>query len=390
MGKIVDISHHQGTIDFSAFAKEVDLAIVRVQYGSTTEDRTHKRNQSELKKYGVPFGTYAYGRFVSVNDAIVEAKDAIARTDRSAKFIVLDVEKDTIDSCGTKNLAEASQAFINTLSKAGFKTGFYVSHEIYKKYGLDKVKADFLWLPRYGADNGTKNKKPDYPCDLWQYTQKGKVAGVSGYVDLNDINGSKSLAWFSGNGGSKKTTSSTSSEKKETQIGQAIIKVDKLNIRKSPSLKAEIVGTALEDQKFPVYEKKGDFLRIAKDKWISNADGKYATFKSGSSSSSGSIIKYKVVAGDNLWDLSKKYGTTVNAIKKLNNLKSDTIYVGQILKIESANKSSASSKKYYVVKSGDVVSKLATRYGSTIDEIRKWNGLDKNYTIYVGQKLRVK
>jgi len=397
MGKIVDISHHQGTIDFSKFSKEVDLAIVRVQYGSTVEDRTHKRNQSELKKYGVPFGTYAYGRFVSVKDAVVEAKDAIARTDKSAKFIVLDVEKDTIDSCGTKNLAEASQAFIDTLSKAGFKTGFYVSHEIYKKYNLDKVKADFLWLPRYGADNGTKSKKPDYPCDLWQYTQKGKVAGVSGYVDLNDVNGSKPLSWFVGGLVPKKESSvvaSPASSSKEKAIGEAVIKVDSLNIRSSASLDSKVVGTALKNQKFPVYEKKDYFLRINKGKWISNKDGKYATYKSnsssGSSSKPSSSTTYKVVKGDTLWDLSKKFKTTVGAIKSLNGLKSDTILVGQTLKIPGTSKTSNSQAKYHTVVKGDVVSKLAVKYGSTIDQIKAWNKLDKNYTIYVGQKLRVK
>ncbi len=52
-------------------------------------------------------------------------------------------------------------------------------------------------MPRYGADNGSPSKKPDYPCDLWQFTQKGKVAGISGYVDLNQpLN--KSLSYFLG------------------------------------------------------------------------------------------------------------------------------------------------------------------------------------------------
>ena len=66
------------------------------------------------KEYGVPFGHYAYGCYVSVQDAIVEANDFMARADKEAKFLVLDVEDDTLASCGAANLAKASQAFIDT------------------------------------------------------------------------------------------------------------------------------------------------------------------------------------------------------------------------------------------------------------------------------------
>lgn len=200
MGKIVDLSHHQPSnkINWSLASKDIDLAIIRVQYGSKDEDTEHKNHVANAKKYGIPFGHYAYGCFVSVNDAIVEANDFLKRADKEAKFLVLDVEKDTVKACGTKNLAQASQAFIDTCKKAGFKVGLYVSHELYKQYGMDKVKADFLWLPRYGSDNGTPQTKPAYPCDLWQYSQKCKVAWYDGFVDLNLLNGSKPLEWFTG------------------------------------------------------------------------------------------------------------------------------------------------------------------------------------------------
>ena len=38
--------------------------------------------------------------------------------------------------------------------------------------------------------------KPDFTCDLWQYTESGSVAGIKGSVDLNVLNGSKPLSWF--------------------------------------------------------------------------------------------------------------------------------------------------------------------------------------------------
>ena len=202
VGKIIDISEHQGVIDFAKLKNEVDLVIIRVQYGSQKIDKRYKEYVAECKKYGIPFGHYAYACFVSVEDAKVEAKDFLQRADKDAKFLVVDVEEVT-----TKNPADlvpATQAFIDYLKQAGVqKVGLYTGHHFYKQYGMDKVKADFLWIPRYGKNDGTPDKKPDFPCDIWQYTDKGKIAGINGYVDLNMLIGSKPLEYFTGKGSVK-------------------------------------------------------------------------------------------------------------------------------------------------------------------------------------------
>lgn len=218
---IVDISHHQPSnkINWAQAAKEVALAIIRVQYGSRTIDQEYKNHVANCKKYGIPFAHYAYGCFVSVQDAIVEAQDFLNRIDKEAKFLVLDTEDDTVKACG-KDVARASQVFIDTCKKAGYKTGFYVSHHLYTQYGLNNVKADFLWLPRYG-------NQPNFPCDLWQYTDRGRVGWYSGNLDLNKIIGSKSLSWFLGEKEDMRVTPSKKDyegHRFETAIKKAIIK----------------------------------------------------------------------------------------------------------------------------------------------------------------------
>jgi GH25 family lysozyme M1 (1,4-beta-N-acetylmuramidase) len=197
MGKIADISKWQGTIDWSKASKELDLAIIRVQYGSSTIDSKYKEYVSGAKKYNVPFGHYAYAKFVSVNDAIQEAKDFWARSDKSAQFHVVDVEE--ITTTNPSDLVPATQAFIDYLHSQGAKkVGLYSGDYFYKSNGLSKVKADFLWIARYGSNNGSSGTKPTTACDLWQYTSTGSVSGISGYVDLNTINGSKPLTYFTG------------------------------------------------------------------------------------------------------------------------------------------------------------------------------------------------
>ncbi|MBC6300292.1 GH25 family lysozyme [Listeria booriae] len=206
MAKILDISHHQtpGQFDWDKLKKELDGIIIRVQFGTNLIDRQYKNFIAKAKQHGIPFGLYAFGMFVSVADAKIEAQNFLKRGDNEAKFWVLDVEKETISACGTKNLAAASQAFIDVLKAAGKKTGFYYEHQYVGKYNLASVKADFTWIPRYGTNNGNKqpNYAPKIACDLWQYTSMG-LAGSGKPVDLSDIHGDKPVSYFFGSKSSR-------------------------------------------------------------------------------------------------------------------------------------------------------------------------------------------
>ncbi|MGM9986147.1 MAG: GH25 family lysozyme [Bacillaceae bacterium] len=196
-GLIVDISHHQPSakIDWKKATESVALMIIRVQYGSETIDREYKNHVANCKKFYIPFGHYAYSLFKNVEDAKVEAENFIKRADKDAKFLVLDVEELTT---AKEDVVKASQAFIDVCKKAGFKTGLYTGHHFYEPYQMNKVKADFLWIPRYSASGREPYIKPKYPCDIWQYTETGKVNFYNGNIDLNRLNGNKDLEWFIG------------------------------------------------------------------------------------------------------------------------------------------------------------------------------------------------
>ncbi|PQD95674.1 peptidoglycan endopeptidase [Pradoshia eiseniae] len=102
---------------------------------------------------------------------------------------------------------------------------------------------------------------------------------------------------------------------------------------------------------------------------------------------SASAAVVTVVKGDTLSQLAVKYNTTVSAIKKENNLTSDMIYIGQTLNIGESSSASASTQKY-TVKSGDSLWKIATKYNTTVSNLKSWNNL-KSDTIYPGQVLIV-
>lgn len=202
MGYIVDLSKWNNKINWPVAAPQIEFAICRVQYGSNLVDHLYNEHVANLERYGIPHAAYAYGCFVSIADAIVEAKDFLARVNPNAKFLVLDVEDDTVKSMKSKgnlnDLAKASQAFIDTCKAAGWKVGFYVAHHMYGDYNLQSVQADFIWLPRYGTNDGKPQKKPSYPCDIWQYTDNGYIDGI-GKVDINLLEGDKTVGWYINN-----------------------------------------------------------------------------------------------------------------------------------------------------------------------------------------------
>ena len=117
---------------------------------------------------------------------------------------------------------------------------------------------------------------------------------------------------------------------------------------------------------------------------------------------------YTVKAGDSLWAIANKYGTSIQQLKQWNNLSSNFIYPGKQLAVQvstptknnqvatdtKVNKPSVqptqptSAAKSYVVRPGDSLWAIATRHGVTIQQLKQWNNLRSNY-IYAGNQLRV-
>ena len=96
---------------------------------------------------------------------------------------------------------------------------------------------------------------------------------------------------------------------------------------------------------------------------------------------------YTVVSGDTLSGIASKYGTTYQKLAEYNGIADpNKIYPGQQIKIPGSNSSSA----YYTVVTGDNLTKIANRYGATVNQLVSWNNISNPNLIYPGQKLRVK
>lgn len=196
IGKIIDVSEWQGVIDWpQVIADDVSLSIIRVQDGSTHQDLKYMENIQKCISAGGKYAVYAYFRGASTADAQQEARDFYNRTQRVVAgkqqpvFYALDIESVEMGGAASQMRAgvEAYMNQLNTLGIPDNKIVLYIANHLYASFNLNVARAGAIWIPSYGRNDGTvaNSLRPTHPYDLWQYSSKGSINGITGNVDLN-------------------------------------------------------------------------------------------------------------------------------------------------------------------------------------------------------------
>lgn len=102
-------------------------------------------------------------------------------------------------------------------------------------------------------------------------------------------------------------------------------------------------------------------------------------------------ITYVIQPGDTLSGIARRYGTTVTALTQLNKLSDpDKIYAGNTLKVPENGTGVGSSTQYYTIRTGDTLSEIARRFGTTVSALTRLNGISDPDKIYAGNRIRIK
>lgn len=188
--KGIDVSYAQGAIDWKKVkASGVEFAMLRASRGPlsstrpASEDTTFRTNVTQALEAGLQVGVYHYLYAHTVSEAKQEAKFFI-KTISPYKItypVVLDVEEQSQANLGKNKLTKVVKAFLDEVSAAGYYAMLYSNKSWLTNYlDMSKLTSCEVWLAQW-------NTVPTYSGDfgMWQYTCKGIVSGIDGYVDLN-------------------------------------------------------------------------------------------------------------------------------------------------------------------------------------------------------------
>ncbi|MBO4457524.1 MAG: glycoside hydrolase family 25 protein [Butyrivibrio sp.] len=190
----IDVSRFQGEIDWAQVAKDgIEFAYIRVGYRGSTEgaitiDDTFEANIQGAIENGIDVGVYFYSQAINEEEALEEAKVVLETISQyETKYpVVLDVESADSDAARTNNLSSEQyekvvDTFCKAIEDAGHKSMVYGNLKTFTLLvNAEHVDDKDIWIAYY-------DQPLYYPYyfNIWQYSSKGKVAGIEGNVDLN-------------------------------------------------------------------------------------------------------------------------------------------------------------------------------------------------------------
>jgi lysozyme len=252
---IIDVSEHQGKIDWKKVAKNknVEAVIIRIGYGQNIQKQDDKRATDNIEgciKYGIPFGFYIYSYAKTVDTVKGEAEHMLRFAKKYNNKISLPLYYD-IEEPGTgAGSRQRYLAYAKIIKAAGYVPGLYTGEYWYNTY-ISADISDTKWIAKYGTNNGKHQIKPNikYAYDLWQYTSKAAVDGIAGGVDASVV---MNKDWMKSSGTAK------AKETKTATVKVRVTAKSGLNCREKASTSAAILGAFTYNSKLTLIEKTSD------------------------------------------------------------------------------------------------------------------------------------
>lgn len=295
MKKGIDVSEHNGKIDWQTVKNSgIEFAIIRLGWignkNNHTLDKKFEENYINAKNAGLQIGVYVYS-YVENSEAMQNAISWVQEKLMGKTLdypLFLDVEDNQISSLEKETLTTLCRQFCERVTN--FKTGVYANLDWFtNKLNVNDLTNYKIWLAQWTS---ASMHSANFKVDMWQYSSKGSISGISGNVDMNyclncedngNITGLLSL----------------------DEIAKKVIKGDYGN---GEERKQKLTNAGYNYNE--VQNKVNEILKATS-------------------------VNYTVKSGDTLSEIALKYNTTVDALVKLNNIKNkNLIYVGQVLKIK--------------------------------------------------------
>lgn len=189
----IDVSVWQGEIDWAQVkAAGIGFAMIRLGYrsmreGIVQEDSCALANYAGAKAADIPVGAYFFSQAVTPEEAVEEAEFVLKmiREWEIKMPVVYDWEHTGADTrtanMDARTITDCAKAFCRTLEKAGYQAMVYFNtYQAENSMYLEELAGYPFWLAQYD-----QMLQYPYRVDMWQYTNQGRVPGITGDVDMN-------------------------------------------------------------------------------------------------------------------------------------------------------------------------------------------------------------
>lgn len=378
----IDVSNWQGYINYSE-VKEAGINIVYIKssQGSNIKDAYFDINYENAKANGLKVGFYHFLTATNTQQAEEEARffaSVIANKTPDCK-LVMDYE--VFGGASVEEINQIAEVFLETTKRLTNKEVILYSdlNNIRTVFGRNLSQNYELWLAYYGDYERLGNIGTNWENFIGvQYSDRGRVNGINGYVDRDRY--------------SEEIFLDEVSEIPVIENPKEITNTQSINytIKKGDTLWeiARRYGTTVQEIasinniQNPNLIYPGETIRILTNSTTSGEETR----------GTGDII-YTVQRGNTLSEIAQEYNVTVNHIVELNNIQNpNLIYPGQKLRITESDVQSLNpitQNSTYTVKRGDTLSSIARRYGVSVDYLVRINNIQNPNIIYPGQLLQI-
>ena len=357
----IDVSVYQGDIDFEQVKNSgIEIVYIRAGYGFSVTDPKFEENYTNATKAGLKCGAYYFVTARNTEQAYLQAT-RFAELISGKTFVArpaMDFEE--FGSLGKNGINIVGLAFMQKLRELTGIVPMLYTDAYNASETWDWNFAQFpLWVADYGAE------EPYVTSNIWQsyagfqYSDRGEIPGIYGNVDLDRFTSSVFL-----NGANEVTpTKSPDAIRYTVKRGDTLWGIAK---KFGVTVSAVVNANNIRNPNLIYVEEVFIIPHMT-------------------SAESFEYTLYTVRRGDTLWGISRKFGTSINSIVALNGIKNpNLIYVGEVFKIPSARSEQA---VIYTVKRGDTLWGISRKFGTTVENLVKLNSVKNPNLIYVGEKL---
>ena len=379
--KGIDVSHWQGKIDWGKVkAAGIQVAYMKATEGTTHVDKMLKTNYEGAKKAGIKVGFYHFFRAKNEQNAREQARHFVNTVKGMPNDLKHALDIETTEGLSKDALTKCAIAFLEEVKKLTGQDPIVYTYTSFAKTRLTAAVAKYqVWIAHYGVD-----KPADNPIwNRWigfQYTDKGKVSGIAGNVDMNeftpDIFVNAAKVEQPKQKGDAVQTAPSATGTYTIKSGDTFWDLERKNGWPHGTLQK------LNPDVNPNALKVGQVIKVPEA-------GKKTTETS----------SYKIKKGDTFWELERKNGWPHGTLQKLNpGVNPNALKIGQVIKVpkteqkvtQPAEKTAKKTNyRTYKIRKGDTFWELEKKNGWPYGTLQKLNPGVNPTKLQIGQTIKI-